>query len=84
MQNKIRKVSIGPDYKDAMHFTVGQSVLRDSHTIHSVRVGRANEVQSQVIVYVKNDSDEAFAWKTFVGMPFSVEYDIEFDNEGDL
>lgn len=84
MQNKIRKVSIGPDYKDAMHFTVGQPVLRDSHTIHSIRLGRANEVQIQVTVYIQNDSNEVFTWKSFVGMPFSVEHDIEFDNEGDL
>lgn len=85
MSNKVRKVSIGPDYKDAMHFTVGQSVLGQSHTIHSIKIGMANQMQKQVIVYIQNDSNEVYPWKSFIGTPFSVEYDIEFDsNERDL
>ena len=81
MQNKIRKVSIGPDYKNAMHFSVGQEVLKDSHVISAIRLSSA-QTSIQVQVLIKNGSNEVYPWKTFIGMPFSVEYDIDFENEG--
>ena len=34
----IRKVSIGSDYKAAMHYVLGQSVLGGNYTIHLIQV----------------------------------------------
>lgn len=66
----IRKISIGADYKDAMHYTVGQSFNRI--TIEAIR-----QINSQHYeIWVKNDENEAFLWKEVVGMPCVVERDI--------
>ena len=33
----IRKVCIGPDYKDSMCYLVGQAVLGNSHHVHLIK-----------------------------------------------
>lgn len=66
----IRKISIGVDYKDAMHYTVGQSFNR--MTIEAIRQIEARHYE----IWVTNDQNEAFLWKAIIDMPCVVERDI--------
>jgi hypothetical protein len=74
MQNKIRKISIGSDYKnDAMHYSVGQEVY-GGHIISDILFEDSD--QSYNIFISKND--EVLPWKKFnKNMAISVEYDLE-------
>lgn len=70
----IRKVSIGPDYKNAMHYQVGQSVCGGSFTILSIQ-----EVNERVTILIVNDNDEVYTWKSFTSsIPISIEHNIDF------
>lgn len=75
MQNKIRKISIGSDYKnDAMHYSVGQEVY-GGHTI--IDIIFVDEDQSYNIFIQKND--EVLPWKKFnKNMSVSVEFDLKY------
>jgi len=71
----IRKISVGPDYKNAMHFIVGQDVLGNSHKISSI----VRDFDGNYLIYIKNDNEEVLLWKTFtVTIPISVEHNIDF------
>ena len=53
----IRKISIGVDYKDAMHYTVGQ---RFGHmTIEAIRKVAPKHYE----IWVRTDDDEVILWK---------------------
>ncbi len=70
----IRKLSVGPDYKTAMHYIKGQSVLRGSGEIdHILWNGDSQSYE----IWIKNE-EGILLWKTFQGMPVSVEHDITF------
>jgi hypothetical protein len=75
--NDIRKIAVGPDYKGgAMHYVVGQEVLKGTYVIHLIRYDH-NEDSFKIwieSVYKK----EVMLWKQFVNMPVSVEYNINF------
>jgi len=67
----IRKISIGPDYKDAMHYTSGQPIGQS--TIDVIR-----EVAPKVYeIYIKDREGVVFKWKDVVNMPCTVEYDLK-------
>ena len=69
----IRKVCVGPDYKDSMCYVVGQPVLGGSHHIHLIR-----EENSGIVIYIEQD-DVVVLWKEFNAMmPISIEYNINF------
>jgi len=71
----IRKISIGPDYKNGMHFFVGQEVLGRTHLIHDIR----RNDKADIIVKVINNQNEVFEWKSFNHtMPVSIEYSVDF------
>ena len=71
----IRKVCIGPDYKDSMCYVVGQSVLGSSHHVHLIKY--SDETGSIIINIQKGDI--VVLWKEFNGtMPISIEYNINF------
>lgn len=71
----IRKISIGPDYKNAMHYSVDQTVLGD-HDIVNIRA----EDEDHVIYVQKQGSDEIFAWKSYNStVPKSIEFNIDFE-----
>ena len=55
----IRKISIGPDYKNAMHYSIGQEVY-GGHTI--VDIKRNDE--GTTIIMIEKDR-EVKVWKTF-------------------
>jgi hypothetical protein len=75
MDNVIRKISIGADYKnDAMHYSVGQEVY-GGHTIsHILLEGK----DSSYNIYIKKN-EEVLPWKKFnSNMAISIEYDIKY------
>lgn len=74
MQNKIRKISIGSDYKnDAMHYSVGQEVY-GGHTISDILL----DEDSSYNIYIKKNN-EVLPWKKFnPNMAISVEYDLQY------
>ena len=73
----IRKISIGPDYKNsAMHYIVGQHVLNETHEIHLIKY---NESKDSIKIYIINEKKEVILWKEFTStMPISIEYNINF------
>ena len=75
MNNVIRKISIGADYKnEAMHYSVGQSVYGG----HTISVILFNEKEKSYIIYIKK-KDEVMPWKKFnSNMAISLEYDLEY------
>ena len=74
MESKIRKISIGSDYKnDAMHYSVGQEVY-GGHTISNILLDDDNSYN----IYIKKNN-EILPWKKFnTNMAISVEYDLEY------
>jgi hypothetical protein len=72
----IRKISIGPDYKEgAMHYLVGQQVLGANYTIHLIK---HYEDSDSIKIYIEKN-DEVVLWKEFTNtMPISIEYNINF------
>ncbi len=75
MQNNIRKISIGSDYKnEAMHYSVGQQVY-GGHEISHILL---NEPDGSYNIYIKKNN-EVMPWKKFnSNMAISVEYDLEY------
>ena len=71
----IRKISVGSDYKSAMHYLIGQEVLGGSHTIHLIDY---HDDTRTYVIYVQKE-DEVFLWKEFnANIPVSVEYNINY------
>ena len=72
----IRKISVGQNYKvDAMHYVVGQPILKGSHTIDAIlKVEDENVFE----IWIRNSKGESVIWKAFRDMPISVEYNIDY------
>ncbi|QDP68184.1 MAG: hypothetical protein Unbinned1473contig1000_62 [Prokaryotic dsDNA virus sp.] len=71
---EIRKISIGADYKSAMHYIKGQKVLGGSYEIHLISIQEDNDID----IWIES-GDEVIMWKTFNSkMPVSIEYNINF------
>ena len=75
MSNKIRKISIGSDYKnDAMHYSVGQEVY-GGHTICDILLDKEDKSYN---IFIKKDN-ETLPWKKFNShMAVSVEYNLSY------
>lgn len=70
----IRKVSIGPDYKNAMHYQVGQSVCGGGFEILSI-----TEHDDRIVINIINEKEEVYTWKSFTHtVPISIEHNIDF------
>ena len=70
----IRKISIGTDYKNSMHYVVGQDVLNKTYSIEAIVYNKDFDID---IWIVKND--EVIKWKTInKTIPFIVEHNIDF------
>lgn len=67
----IRKISIGVDYKNAMHYQVGQSFF--DMTIDTIRQVDSGSFE----IWVKTSKSEVILWKKVVGMPCIVEMDTK-------
>ena len=66
----IRKISIGRDYKDAMHYVVGQQVLSGHYSIAEI-----NQEENSYSIWVKKNG-EIVKWKEIVDTPLIVEYNL--------
>jgi hypothetical protein len=75
--NDIRKIAVGPDYKGgAMHYVVGQEVLKGTYVIHLIRY---DHNEDSFKIWIESAcKKEVMLWKQFVNMPVSVEYNINF------
>jgi len=75
MSNKIRKISIGSDYKnDAMHYSVGQEVY-GGHIISDIIDSKKD---GDYFIYIKKNN-EVLPWKKFNNnMAIAVEYDLQY------
>jgi len=67
----IRKISIGVDYKDAMHYTVGQSF--GNMTIDTIQQINPQHYE----IWIKNRDNELSVWKQVVNMPCVIEMDLK-------
>ena len=74
MESKIRKISIGSEYKDnAKHYSVGQEVY-GNHIISDI----IKEEDNSYNIYIKKNN-EILPWKKFnANMAISVEYDLQY------
>lgn len=69
----IRKLCVGPNYKDSMCYVVGQAVLGGSHHVHLIKY-----VDGNFLIFIEQD-DVVVLWKEFTSpMPISIEYNINF------
>ncbi len=69
----IRKLSVGPDYKNSMHFVVGQEVLDKSFVIDYIK-----ETHNGVEIWIKKEN-ELVLWKSFNNqVPMVLEFNISF------
>ena len=70
----IRKISIGADYKSAMHYIVGQSVLGE-YVIDSIHFDSKRQCYN---IYIKRDA-EIVCWKQINNSyPCIIEFDINY------
>lgn len=70
----IRKISIGSDYKNAMHYIVGQTVLDGNYKIHNI-IADGTFIE----IWIENSIKEVIKWKSFnVAMPMAIEFNINF------
>jgi len=71
----VRKISIGSDYKNAMHYVVGQKVLGDTNEIHLIKIDKSGSIR----IYIINKKQEIVLWKEFNDtIPISIEFNIDF------
>ena len=72
---KIRKISIGSDYKnEAMHYSIGQEVY-GKHIIADIMF---EEKDNSYNIYITKNN-EVLPWKKFSNnMAVSVEYDLSY------
>jgi len=70
----IRKIAVGAEYKTAMHYVVGQSVINGDFTINIIE-----DKKTEVKIWIENKENEIFLWKSYNKvMPMSIEYKIDF------
>lgn len=70
----IRKISVGANYKDAMHYIVGQPVMGGEYEIHLIKF---HEELDSYRIWISN-AEEVVLWKEFKRMPTSIEFNINF------
>ena len=73
---QVRKISVGSEYKSAMHYVLGQSVCDNKYRIHLISY---SDTKKGFSIFIENDSQEVFLWKFFNAyVPISIEYNIDF------
>ena len=70
----IRKISVGANYKDAMHYIIGQPVMGGEYEIHLIKF---HEELDSYRIWISN-TEEVVLWKEFKRMPTSIEFNINF------
>jgi hypothetical protein len=67
----IRKISIGIDYKDAMHYSVGQ--FFGKNTIETIRQITPQHYE----IWIRTENNEILLWKSIINVPVVIEQDIK-------
>ena len=76
MSQIIRRISVGPDYKDAMHYQVGKYVAGGKLLIDQIVKVKNGGYDIYVL---KDGSNEVYCWKHVNGyVPVNVENNIDF------
>lgn len=70
----IRKIAVGPDYKNAMHYEVGQQVIRGKYKIHSIE-----ELDGEYVIRIVADNIVVDWKKVNLQMPVHIEFNINYD-----
>lgn len=72
---KLRKITVGPDYKSGMNYIVGQEVIGGSHKISSIE----RDDEGGFLIYVVDDLGSERLWKgTTPSVPVHFENDINY------
>ena len=70
----IRKISIGRDLKNAMHYVVGKPVLDESFVIDTI----IPEDDGSITIWIEKNR-EVLKWKRInPSVPVTIEYNIDF------
>lgn len=70
----IRKISIGTDPMNAMHFQIGSTIMQGSHQIQHIE-----REEYGYDIYIKNGANEVYVWKTINNfMPVTIEHNLDF------
>ena len=70
----IRKISVGADYKNAMHYIIDQEVVGGGYVIHLIKFYDESDSYK---IWITN-GEVIVMWKEFKNMPVSIEYNINF------
>lgn len=68
----IRKISVGANYKDAMHYVVGNAVMDGKYSIYDI----SQDETGMYSVWIKKET-EVIKWKDFQNIPVTIEYNID-------
>lgn len=75
MDTIIRKISIGANYKEAMHYIVGQKIYGGKAEVHLI----LKDDDTQYYKIWVRRGDEIIFWKGFsFNLPISIENDLDF------
>lgn len=70
----IRKISVGPDFKNSMNYSVGQRVISDDFSVSEIL-----KDDTGITIWVQNKNSEKMAWKHInMNMPVVIENDLAF------
>jgi len=72
--NLIRKIAVGPDYKNAMHYEVGQHVIKGKYKIHSIE-----ELNGGYVIRIVKENIVVDWKKVNLQMPVHIEFNIDYD-----
>lgn len=71
--NYIRKISVGADYKNGMHYVIGQGVMGGDWTLHAVTVE-----DDEYCIWIEKDK-AIKKWKSInKNTPITIEYNVNF------
>jgi hypothetical protein len=74
MSIPVRKISVGPDYKNAMNYVVGQEVFGGRYVIDSI----IKNHDGSFTIWIKNKKGEIQKWKVLnQSMPIVEEHIVD-------
>lgn len=68
----IRKLSVGPNYKEAMHYLIDQPVVGGTYRIHLIK-----KTTDSYQIWISN-GEVTYLWKEYKDVPTFIEYNINF------
>ena len=74
---RIKKITVGPDIKDGMHYRVDQEISNKENKI--VDIKRTEPRTYQIWVRSTDGTQEVKLWREFEYMPVSIEYNLDYE-----